>query len=61
MPILFNQEVERHHKVAKKNNGSNLHKNLVILHRECHKQITYCKDEKLKAGFVLKGIIKYTV
>ena len=57
MPILFNQEVDRHHKVAKKKGGSSLNQNLVILHRECHKQVTYCKDDKLKARFVLKNLI----
>ena len=57
-PIRFGQDVETHHKLAKKDGGNNTNKNLVILHRECHKQVTYCKEEILKARFVERGIVR---
>jgi len=58
LPIVFGQDVDVHHKLAKKLGGSNTNKNLVVLHRECHKQVTYCRSEKLKARFVESGIVK---
>lgn len=58
MPILFHQDVEIHHKLAKKLGGNNTNKNLVVLHRECHKQVTYCSSDKLKARFIERGIVK---
>lgn len=57
-PIVYGQEVDVRHKLAKKFGGSDTNKNLVVLHRECHKQVTYCRSEKLKARFLELGIIK---
>lgn len=41
--------LEIHHILARKYGGSNLDSNLIILHKECHKQVTYSKNKKLKA------------
>nr|YP_009054587.1 hypothetical HNH homing endonuclease [Bracteacoccus aerius]AIK29074.1 hypothetical HNH homing endonuclease [Bracteacoccus aerius] len=57
-PIVFGQDVEVHHKLAKKDGGNDTNKNLVVLHRECHKQVTYCRSVKLKARFMERGIVK---
>jgi len=57
-PIVFGQEVDVHHKLSKKLGGSDTNKNLVVLHRECHKQVTFCRSDKLKARFVERGIVK---
>jgi RNA-directed DNA polymerase len=58
MPIVFGQQLDLHHKLAKKLGGNDANRNLVLLHRECHKQVTYCQSEQLKARFVLQGIVK---
>nr|YP_009054603.1 hypothetical RNA-directed DNA polymerase [Bracteacoccus minor]AIK29091.1 hypothetical RNA-directed DNA polymerase [Bracteacoccus minor] len=57
-PIVFDQEVDVHHKLSKKLGGNDTNKNLVVLHRECHKQVTYCRSDTLKARFVEGGIVK---
>lgn len=49
--------LEMHHIVPKSKKGSNLKHNLMALHRECHRQVTYTKDPMLKARFVELGII----
>ena len=58
LPIVFGQEVDVHHKLAKKLGGNDKNNNLLVLHRECHKQVTYCRSEKQKARFVERGIVK---
>lgn len=51
------QMVEIHHILPKKFGGSDLPSNLILLHRECHRQVTMTKDLALKARFVKLGII----
>jgi RNA-directed DNA polymerase len=51
------QVVEMHHILPKKLGGSDQASNLVILHRECHRQVTYTKNPILKARFEQLGII----
>jgi RNA-directed DNA polymerase len=58
IPIVYGQEVDIHHKLAKRFGGGDTNKNLVVLHRECHKQVTYCRSDKLKARFLECGIVK---
>jgi RNA-directed DNA polymerase len=58
LPIVFGQVTEVHHKLAKKLGGNDTNKNLVVLHRECHKQVTYCRSDTVKARFVERGIVK---
>lgn len=50
-------EMDKHHVVPVAKGGSNLKTNLIALHRECHKQVTYTKNPLLKARFVELGII----
>lgn len=42
--LLPNQELDIHHIVPKKLGGTDSMKNLILLHRECHKQVTHTKD-----------------
>jgi len=55
--IRFDHEVEVHHKLAQKDQGSDRNKNLLVLHKECHKQVTHCKNKNLRASFLKEGII----
>lgn len=57
MPIVFGEDVETHHRLAKKVGGSDTNKNLLVLHRECHKQVTYTSSDTLRARFLERGII----
>lgn len=61
MPVLYGQELETHHKLARKLGGGENRGNLVILHKECHKQCTYCSDPVLQARFVERGIVLTTI
>lgn len=52
------QESEVHHRLSKALGGSNKTKNLVVLHTECHKQVTHCrKGSELRKRLILKGVI----
>jgi RNA-directed DNA polymerase len=51
------QNVEIHHILPKKFGGSDHPSNLVVLHRECHRQVTFTKNSDLKARFVQQGVI----
>jgi len=37
--------------------GTDKTSNLKLLHEECHRQVTYSKNKKLRAGWIEKGII----
>ncbi len=56
----LNQEndLEIHHKLAKSKGGKDTLQNLVLLHKECHKQVTHTKNEKLIASFKVLDIIR---
>lgn len=58
---LINPQYERyevHHILRKKKGGKNKLKNLVALHRECHRQVTYTKNPVLIARFQRKGLLR---
>jgi 5-methylcytosine-specific restriction endonuclease McrA len=52
------EETEIHHIVPKKFGGGDEFSNLLLLHKECHKQLTYTKSEKLKARFIEQKALK---
>ena len=52
------QEQDIHHVLPKKLGGSDIISNLIVLHRECHKQVTNTKSQVLKAQFRERGIVK---
>lgn len=56
--LLPDQPVEIHHVQPKKLGGSDAYKNLVRLHKECHKQVTHTKNTILLAQFKEKGILQ---
>jgi RNA-directed DNA polymerase len=47
---LYLEEIEVHHVKPVKSGRSDKLSNLLLLHKVCHKQITYSKNEKLLAG-----------
>jgi RNA-directed DNA polymerase len=51
-------KVEVHHIHPKSKGGSDKLNNLLVLHQECHKQVTYTKCMKLKTRFQQLGIVK---
>jgi len=55
--LLNNEELEIHHIKPRKKGGSDEPKNLVILHKMCHKQVTYSKSKKLRAVWKEQKII----
>jgi hypothetical protein len=48
---------ELQYTLVKKFGGSDPPSNLVVLHRECHRQVTFTKNSDLKARFVQQGVI----
>lgn len=55
---LYNGEtLEVHHRLARKLGGDDTLKNLLLVHKLCHDQVTYCMDKNLRAAFVSEGII----
>ena len=46
-----------HHRKGKANKGSDEISNLLVLHKTCHKSVTFCKDSTLLARYVSEGII----
>jgi len=51
------EDNEVHHIVPVAEGGNSTLKNLVVLHKECHKQVTYTKDKRLLARFACKNIL----
>lgn len=51
------KETEVHHKLARKDGGDESMDNLVLLHKECHSQITYSKNPILRAAWKDVGLI----
>lgn len=51
------ETLEIHHIIPKRIKLDNRLKNLVLLHKECHKQVTNSKDNKLRAVWKSKGLI----
>lgn len=56
--LLPQQQIDLHHIQAKSAGGSDDLTNLVALHRDCHKQVTYTNNPSLLARFKDKGILK---
>ena len=56
--LLNNEELEIHHVKPRKDGGADEIKNLVILHKVCHKQVTYSKSKKLRAVWKERKIIE---
>lgn len=55
--LLNWEEMEVHHVTPRKQGGSDKLKNLRLLHKTCHRQITVCKDKHLRAIWKKNGII----
>jgi RNA-directed DNA polymerase len=54
----FYEDLEVHHILPRKERGSDNLSNLLLLHKTCHQQITYSKNEHLRAVWKEKRIIK---
>jgi RNA-directed DNA polymerase len=57
-PLLLEEVLEVHHCLPRKAGGSDNLKNLLLLHKLCHKQVTNSKNHKLRAAWYSAGIIK---
>jgi RNA-directed DNA polymerase len=55
--LLNWEELEVHHVLPRKQGGTDKLKNLRLLHKTCHKQITNCKNEHLRATWRENNII----
>ena len=56
--LLDNEELHMHHIKLKSLGGSHKSNNLLLLHKDCHKQVEYSTDISLQAAFVKDGIIQ---
>ena len=54
----YDDKAEIHHVIPKAKGGSDKFKNLRLVHKECHYQITYTKNPKLLAAFKDAKIMK---
>lgn len=50
-------DTQIHHKLPKKNGGTDQLRNLILLHTECHKQVTYTKNPATLARFKEQNIL----
>ena len=57
MPLLWEENLEVHHRLSRKSGGSDRLKNLALLHKLCHLQVTHCKEPKLKAVWRSSGLL----
>ena len=55
--LLNNEELHMHHIKPKSLGGSHKLNNLLLLHKDCYKQVEYSTDKTLRAAFVKDGII----
>lgn len=55
--LLNNEELHMHHVKPKSLHGSHKLNNLLLLHKDCHRQVEYSTDIALRAAFVKDGII----
>lgn len=55
--LLNNEELQMHHIKSKRLKGSHKLNNLLLLHKDCHKQVEYSTDVPLQAAFVKDGLI----
>ena len=56
--LLNNEELHIHHIKPKRLKGLHKLNNLLLLHKDCHKQVEYSTDISLQAAFVKDGIIQ---
>lgn len=56
--MVPSQALDIHHILPKKLGGTDSFKNVIQLHRQCHKQVTTTKSAALKAQFKTTGILK---
>ena len=55
--LLSGEDLEVHHVVPRKQGGSDKLKNLRLLHKTCHRQVTVSKNEYLRAIWRKNGVI----
>lgn len=55
--LLSGEPLEVHHIQRRNQGGNHTLQNLLLLHRFCHKQVTYSKNERLKAAWRKGGIV----
>lgn len=55
--LLRWEDMEVHHVISRKQGGTDKLKNLRLLHKTCHKQITTSKNKHLRATWKENGII----
>jgi len=58
MGLLNNEELHMRHIKLKSLGGSDKLNNLLLLHKDCHKQVEYSTDISLQAVFVRDSIIQ---
>lgn len=51
------QDTDIHHILPRKMGGQDANKNLMVLHKECHKQVTHTNSKHLLAEFKARGIL----
>lgn len=56
--LKANEQIELHHIKPKKLGGNDAVKNLIALHKQCHKQVTHTKSEELLAQFKRIGVLE---
>ena len=44
-------KIDKHHILPREKGGNDDESNFVLLHRECHKYVTFTKSKKLQARF----------
>ena len=50
--LLNGETLEIHHVIPRIKGGTDKTSNLKLLHKECHRQVTHSKNEKLRAGWI---------
>jgi len=58
MSLLYTEELHLHHIKPKSLGGSHKVNNLLLLYKDCHKQVEYSTDISLQAVFVKDIIIQ---
>jgi len=57
-PLISEESLEVHHVIPKSKGGKDHISNLIILHKECHKQVTNSKNSELLARFQAEGVTR---
>jgi len=56
-PIVLGDSYEVHHIKPRKAGGSDHVRNLIMLHKNCHKVVTHTRNPKVIAKFKSKGVL----